>query len=129
MNISSYIRNNLPSQALFAEGAEISLFTGYRAGGNVENASTGNEASFDESNSQGVIFDIDYDPEHVVEFLYSRQNTSLRDSSVNPNPKLMNVELEYFQLGGSRVWRGHGLIFWRNPGGHPSESFQRFIII
>jgi opacity protein-like surface antigen len=38
-----------------------------------------------------------------MEFLYSFQNTNLNDGSV-PGKKLLNIDVEYFQLGGSQIW-------------------------
>jgi len=87
-----------------AEGTEISVFSGYRAGGDLENAESGNKASFDETNSYGIIIGKDYGPEHVMEFLYSFQNTDLSNSTTTINPNKLNVDIEYFQAGGSQIW-------------------------
>lgn len=85
---------------VMAKGTEISLFSGYRSGGDLENANTGNRASFDETSSYGIIIGQDYGPEHVMEFLYSKQTTDLRSNGI----KLINVDIEYFQAGGSQIW-------------------------
>lgn len=83
-----------------ADGTEVSLFSGYRSGGDMENADTGTKASFDEASSYGIIIAKDYGPEHVMEFLYSHQTTDLRSGG----QKLMNLDIEYFQVGGSQIW-------------------------
>jgi len=87
-----------------ANGSEISVFSGYRSGGDLENAETGNKASFDETSSYGIIFGLDYGPEHVMEFLYSYQDTALSNSTTTNNPNSLNVDVEYFQIGGSQIW-------------------------
>ncbi len=88
------------SSNAIARGAEVSLFSGYRAGGNIETANTSNTASFDETNSYGIIIGTDYGPQHVMEFLYSHQTTNLSSAGI----KLINVDIEYFQIGGSQIW-------------------------
>lgn len=102
--ILGFLLLTITSTQSLAENMEISLFSGYRTGGEMDNASTGNKVKFDESNSYGVIIGSDYGPEHVMEFLYSNQSTGLRDNSTVPSTKLLNVEIEYFQLGGSQLW-------------------------
>lgn len=93
----------ISSQSI-ADVTEVSIFSGYRAGGELENASTGNKVSLDETDSYGIIIGSDYGPEHVMEFLYSFQNTDLYDTNTTPQTKLQNVDVEYFQVGGSQIW-------------------------
>ena len=94
----------LISPPLLAEDTEINIFSGYRTGGDLENATSGLNVSLDESNSYGIILAQDYGPEHVMEFLYSYQNTDLIDSNTAPGTKLLDVDVEYFQIGGSQIW-------------------------
>jgi len=96
----------MSSQSMAEEGTEVSIFGGYRAGGELENTDTGNNASFGETNSYGVIIGTDYGARHVMEFLYSYQKTDLTDTGSIPNSKLLNLDIEYFQLGGSQIWDG-----------------------
>jgi len=86
-------------------GTEINVFSGYRTGGDLENATTGNKVTLDESNTYGIIIGSDYGPNHVMEFLYSHQHTDLNDPSNVPNTKLLDVDIEYFQMGGSQIWK------------------------
>lgn len=96
----------LISTQCLAEDTEISVFSGYRTGGEMDNAVTGSKVELDEANSYGIIIGFDYGPEHVMEFLYSNQNTDLNDANTFPSTKLFNVDVEYFQLGGSQIWTG-----------------------
>lgn len=91
-------------QPVLAENTEISIFSGYRTGGDFENANTGLNVGLDESNSYGIIIGQDYGPEHVMEFLYSYQNSDLIDENTVPGTKLLDVDVEYFQVGGSQIW-------------------------
>lgn len=102
--ILSFLIFALISNHAVAEGTEVSLFSGYRSGGDLENAETGNKASFDETNSYGIIIGSDYGPEHVMEFLYSFQNTKLSNSTTINNTNALDVDIEYFQIGGSQIW-------------------------
>ena len=102
--ILGFLLFTLASPQILAEGTEISVFSGYRTGGDLENGSTGNKVKFDETDSYGIIIGIDSGPEHVMEFLYSYQNTDLYDASTIPSTKLVNVDIEYFQIGGSQIW-------------------------
>jgi len=91
-------------QPVLAEDTEISIFSGYRTGGDFENANTGLNVGLDESASYGIIIGQDYGPEHVMEFLYSYQNSDLIDANTVPGTKLLDVDVEYFQVGGSQIW-------------------------
>ncbi len=87
-----------------AKGTEISLFSGYRAGGDLENADTGRKVSLDEGNSYGFIIGTDYGPNHVMEFLYSNQQTDLKNTGAPGTSAVLNLDVEYFQIGGSQIW-------------------------
>ena len=76
--IFSLLGNLLTPALSMAKGSEISLFSGYRAGDDLKNAQTGNKASLNETNSYAIIIGLDYGTEHVMEFLYSYQDTALR---------------------------------------------------
>ncbi|VAW68914.1 hypothetical protein MNBD_GAMMA09-1896 [hydrothermal vent metagenome] len=98
----------LIAQPAFAEQTELSLFTGYRVGGEFDNASTDSKVELDESNSLGLILSRSYGKQHMMEFLYSKQSTYLRDQSA-PAVKLLNLDVEYFQVGGNRIWRSQDM--------------------
>ncbi len=118
----------LVSQPAFPEQTELSLFTGYRVGGEFDNAATDSQVELDESSSVGLILARDYDSQHLIEFLYSKQSTYLRDKSA-PTVKLLNINVEHFQLGGSRIWRNQDMdaFFGANMGAiHLSPSSSSF---
>ncbi|RDH82889.1 MAG: hypothetical protein DIZ80_11515 [endosymbiont of Galathealinum brachiosum] len=102
--ILAFLIFTLISSQPMAEGTEINIFSGYRTGGELENANTGNKVSLDETDSYGIIIGTDYGPEHVMEFLYSFQNSDLYDTNTAPQTKLANIDVEYFQVGGSQIW-------------------------
>jgi len=89
IKILGFLITALISTTIMAEGTEVSIFSGYRTGGDLENATTSNKVSLDESDSYGIIIGTDYGPEHVMEFLYSFQNSDLYDTSSLPRTKLL----------------------------------------
>lgn len=64
----------------------------------------GKKISLQEGNSYGIIIGTDYGPHHVMEFLYSNQTTDLKNFSNPGSPLQLNLDVEYFQLGGSQIW-------------------------
>jgi len=96
----------LASPSILAEGTQISIFNGYRTSSDVQDADSGAKVRFDETSSYGLIFATDYGRDHVMEFLYTKQSTNLSDTSTAPATKIFDVDIEYFQIGGSQVWKG-----------------------
>ena len=96
---------SLVSPQILAESAEISVFSGFRTGGELQDADTGSKVFFDETSSHGFIVGVDSGPEHVMEFLYSFQNTDLYGSSSASVTSTLDMDVEYFQLGGSQIWQ------------------------
>lgn len=60
--------------------------------------------SLDEGNSYGFIIGTDYGPNHVMEFLYSNQQTDLKNIGAPGTSAVLNLDVEYFQIGGSQIW-------------------------
>ena len=102
----AFIFAALISSQTLADEAEISIFGGYRIGGEIHNSETDETVDFDETNSIGILIGYKYDAETFIEFVYTSQNTDLNDTSTSPSTKLLNVDIEYFLLGGSQIWKG-----------------------
>lgn len=101
-----FIFATLISPQTLADEAEISIFGGYRIGGELHDSNTDETVDFDEANSIGILIGYKYGAEHFLEFVYTSQNTDLNDTSTSPSTKLLNVDIEYFLLGGSQIWKG-----------------------
>lgn len=87
----------LPASAL---GFGITPFTGYRFGGEFEDFNTGTTLKLSEEQTYGIIFDRQLASGDIMEFYYSRQPSSLLASgSVTPGA-LIDIDVEYFHLGG-----------------------------
>ncbi len=87
-----------------AAETEITPMLGYRIGGEFNQVSSTATLKFDESESYGLVVDIDYNKYQQITLLYSRQDTALSSSTalvVNP---LFDVDVEYFHIGGNQIW-------------------------
>jgi len=102
--ILGFLLITLVSPPILAEGTEISIFNGYRTTSSVEDSSTGDKLNLDETSSYGIIVAKDYGSKHVMEFLYSKQDTDLKNVTTYPNTKIFDLDVEYFQIGGSQIW-------------------------
>ena len=79
---------------------EVDVFGGYRFGGGLENAITGKDIDFDDSEAYGLTFDLGpVNSEMKVEFQWSRQDTSL-DFHGSGGVNNVDVSIDEFQLGG-----------------------------
>jgi opacity protein-like surface antigen len=104
--ILSFIFVVLISPQALADETEISVFGGYRIGGEIQSFDTDQTVDFDETNSLGILIGYKYDAEYFFEFVYTSQNTDLNDTTTSISTKLLNVDIEYFLLGGSQIWKG-----------------------
>ena len=104
--ILGFIFITLTSPQTFAEETEISIFGGYRIGGEIQNTNTDTTVDFDETNSFGILIGQEYESEYSMEFIYTSQNTDLNLTTTSPSTKLLNIDIEYFLIGGSQIWKG-----------------------
>lgn len=72
---------------------EISPLLGYRFGGEFHEETTDQDVDLDAAGAFGLAVDIEYAPDKMVEVFYSRQSTSVEDTS-------FDIDVEYFQIGG-----------------------------
>jgi hypothetical protein len=72
---------------------EVSPLLGYRFGGQFHEETTDSDVDLKESAAFSLAVDVEYAPDQMVEVFYSRQSTSIEDTS-------FDVDVEYFQLGG-----------------------------
>ena len=94
------------SSGALAEGFQITPFLGYRVGGHLEDAGTGEELNLSESETYGVIIGKDTGPETQIEFYYSFQPSSLTANGTTTGV-LTDVDVEYFHVSGLR-YMGEG---------------------
>jgi hypothetical protein len=79
---------------------EIAPFIGYRVGGSLEVANTGQSVGLDEHQSFGLALDLRRDEESQYEIYYGRESTA-----IGPTPTLPGASLrvEYLHIGGTTV--------------------------
>ncbi|MAT64905.1 MAG: hypothetical protein CMN57_04615 [Gammaproteobacteria bacterium] len=86
-----------------ARDIELTPIAGYRGGGGFEDTGNGESLDLDESASYGLVLNIDHDANTQWEFMFSRQNTSLK-----PGPTAapgFDLDVTHFSAGGIYVWR------------------------
>jgi hypothetical protein len=83
-----------------AQAYGITPFIGYRFGGEFEDINTGTTLKLSEEQSYGIIFDREMASGDIMEFYYSRQPSSLLASGPVTPGALIDIDVEYFHLGG-----------------------------
>ena len=90
------------SQAAYAENIQITPFYGYRFGGELEDADTGEEFDIDDSSCWGGILDIRLGETTQLEFYFSRQETELKsDDGLFDEETLFDLDVDYYHIGGT----------------------------
>ena len=83
-----------------AQAYGITPFTGYRFGGEFEDINTGTTLKLSEEQTYGIIFDRQMASGDIMEFYYSRQPSSLLASGAVTPGALIDIDVEYYHLGG-----------------------------
>jgi hypothetical protein len=79
---------------------EISPFVGYRIGGSLSLADTGQSVDLDEHESFGLALDLRRDEDSQYELYYGRQSTAV---AATPNLPRESLRVEYLHIGGTTV--------------------------
>ena len=79
---------------------EVSPLVGYRFGGQFHEETTDRDVDLKEAATFGLAVDVEYAPDKMVEVFYSRQSTSIDDTS-------LDIDVEYFQIGGVAEFTQH----------------------
>lgn len=83
----------------------VTPFIGYRVGGQFSNSDTGDEVDLGNAGSFGLIINAPADYTTEWELFYSRQSAGIDTSTVPIDPDL-NIDISYFQAGGTYVFEG-----------------------
>lgn len=86
-----------------AAGSEngITLYGGYRAGGNFTETTTGQDVRVDSFASIALAVDIALEPGKQVQLFYSRQKTDLSSGAFLVSTSSIPLTIEYFHIGGT----------------------------
>jgi hypothetical protein len=87
-----------------ARGFQVTPYVGYRFGGDFEDEETGEEIEFGDDASYGITLNIDYEENTELEFLYSYQDTELRQESFLGGESLLGLDVHYLHIGGTYFW-------------------------
>ncbi len=88
----------------YADTVEFTPFYGYSFSGHLKDADTGDQFEIDDSASYGGTLDIRLTEVTQLEFLFSRQETSLEsDEGLFAGQKLFDLDVDYYHLGGTYI--------------------------
>ncbi|MDX2411496.1 MAG: outer membrane beta-barrel protein [Woeseiaceae bacterium] len=85
---------------------EITPFAAYRVGGSFEEMNGDGRVELNDSNAQGIMFNIKANPNGQYEFLYSRQSTDARTDGFLLNDPTIDLDVETFHFGGTYLFDG-----------------------
>ena len=88
---------------------EITPFVAYRIGGNFDQQDGDGEFELDESNAQGIMLNIRANPNGQFEVLYARQSTEVDTQDFFVNDSAVDIDVEYFHLGGTYLFDGENV--------------------
>ena len=80
----------------YAQDYEITPYIGWRTSSSLEDAETGETIDLKETDSFGIILSMKKNQDTNYDFLFSRQNTELRSSTVTES-----LRIDYYHLGGT----------------------------
>lgn len=85
---------------------EVTPFGGYRIGGDFEDDDTGEEYDIDDDKAYGLLVNIMAEANTQWEFGWSRSETAVDVPSVNGSSDKLDLDIDYFQGGGTYLWDG-----------------------
>ena len=100
---------SVPAREVVADSTyrfELTPFIGYRVGGSFEDADTGESIDLDENSSYGLSFNIAEKAHTQYEFDWSHQETSVDLTDSTGNSRKLDLDIDYFQIGGTYLWDG-----------------------
>ena len=85
---------------------EITPFVAYRVGGTFEEKDGTGRVELNESNAQGLMFNIKANPNGQYEILYSRQSTDARTEGLLVDDPTIDLDVETYHFGGTYLFDG-----------------------
>lgn len=117
---------------------ELTPFGGYRIGGDFEDDDTGEEYDIDDDRAYGLIVNMMAEANTQWEFGWSRSETAVDVPSLNGGSDKLNLDIDYFQGGGTYLWDGKraqpfmvatiGAAYLNPDEGGDSETYFAFSI-
>jgi len=88
---------------------ELTPFAAYRVGGSFEEKDGDGRVELNDSNAQGIMFNIKANPNGQYELLYSRQSTDARTEGFLINDPTIDLDVETFHFGGTYLFDGENM--------------------
>jgi hypothetical protein len=88
---------------------ELTPFAAYRIGGSFEENDGDGRVELNDSNAQGIMFNIKANPNGQYELLYSRQSTDARTEGFLVNDPTIDLDVETFHFGGTYLFDGENM--------------------
>jgi hypothetical protein len=88
---------------------EVVPFSGYQIGGKFEDEETDTDLEIDDASTWGFLVDYDISRYSQIEFYYSHQETELSSGGLISDDDLFGLDVDYYHLGGTFIWRGNKL--------------------
>jgi len=85
---------------------ELTPFGAYRVGGSFDEKDGDGRVELNDSNAQGIMFNIKANPSGQYELLYSRQSTDARTEGFLVDDPNIELDVEYFHFGGTYLFDG-----------------------
>jgi len=85
---------------------EVTPLTAYRFGGDFKEQDGDGRVDINDSSAQGILFNLKANPNGQYELLYARQDTDADTQGFLINDPTIDMDVEYFQLGGTYLFDG-----------------------
>ena len=85
---------------------ELTPFGAYRVGGSFDEKDGDGRVELNDSNAQGIMFNIKANPNGQYELLYSRQSTDADTAGFLVNDPTIDLDVETFHFGGTYLFDG-----------------------
>jgi hypothetical protein len=85
---------------------EITPYAAYRVGGSFDELDGDGRVELNDSNAQGLIFNIMANPNGQYEFIYARQSTDADTRGFLAGDPTIDMDVEHFQIGGTYLFNG-----------------------
>jgi len=92
------------AQAQSVMESSVTLYGGYRVGGELTETITGSGASLADASSYALAVDIGIEPQKQVQLFYSRQKTELTSGGFSLTVNKLPLTMEYYHIGGTYFW-------------------------
>ena len=88
---------------------EITPYAAYRMGGSFDEQDGAGRVELNDSSAEGIVFNMMANPNGQYELIYAHQRTDANTSGFFANDPTIDMDIEYFQLGGTYLFDGDSM--------------------